>query len=59
MTRLALDGHEKYLGKGDQLTKLCANNLNILLEDQGKINEKAALEVVYPESGLDWSSVAD
>ena len=52
MVRQALDGYEKSLGKQHEDTKRCARNLNILLEKMGKLEDKAALEKIYPESGL-------
>ena len=52
MYRLALDGHEKSLGKDHDRMKMCARNLNILLEEIGRLSEKAKLEKIYPESGL-------
>ena len=42
MYRRALDGHEKSLGKDDGETKKCAGNLKILLENMGRLDEKAA-----------------
>ena len=51
MYRIALDGYEKSLGKDHEETKRCAKNLTILLVETGKLDEKAALEKTYPESG--------
>ena len=53
MYRQALDGRERSLGKEHEKTKNCVRNLNILLESLGRLEDKAALEVVYQESGLD------
>ena len=52
MTRLALNGYEKSLGKDYNDTKACARNLNVFLEEMGRLAEKTALEEIYPESGL-------
>ena len=52
MYRVALDGYEKSLGKAHEDTKHYARNLNILLEDAGRHEDKAKLEKLYPESGL-------
>ena len=52
MFRQALDGFEKSLGKEHEGTKVCARNLNFLLEKMGRLDEKAALEKEHPESGL-------
>ena len=52
MNRQALDGYERSLGKQHEHTKTTAKNLNILLEKMGKLEDKAALEKIYPESGL-------
>ena len=52
MYRQALDGYERSLGKEHEYTKECARNLNILLEKMGKLEDKEALEKIYPESGL-------
>ena len=52
MYRLALDGNEKAFGKDHECTKRCARNMNILLEDMGRLDEKAVLEKIYPESRL-------
>ena len=52
MYRLALDGYEKSLGKDHEDTQRCAFNLNIFLEDMGRLDENTALEEQYPEIGL-------
>ena len=52
MYRRALDGNEKSLGKDHEDTERCARNMNILLEDMGRLDEKAVLEKIYSESGL-------
>ena len=40
------------MGKDHEGTKRCARNLNILPEEMGRLDEKAALEKIYPESWL-------
>ena len=41
--RHALDGYEKSPGKDHELTKTCVRNLNTLLGEMGRLDEKAAL----------------
>eukprot|EP00518_Triparma_eleuthera_P019087 CAMPEP_0197547164 /NCGR_PEP_ID=MMETSP1320-20131121/1577_1 /TAXON_ID=91990 /ORGANISM="Bolidomonas sp., Strain RCC2347" /LENGTH=70 /DNA_ID=CAMNT_0043106875 /DNA_START=30 /DNA_END=242 /DNA_ORIENTATION=+ len=50
--RQVLDGYERSLGIAHKKTKSCARNLNILLEEMERTEEKAALEAIYPESGM-------
>ena len=52
MVRFPLDGSERSLGKDHAHTKDCAYNLNIILEEMGRHDEKAALETIYPEPGI-------